>query len=82
MLNLHGHEETPHAVIYILVAQVLINTMSVHIEARDFSPEMEKAPQLIGCGAWKNSNPALFPEIKQGHLLGDGRFELGLLFAV
>ena len=40
------------AVIYILVAQVLINTMSVHIEARDFSPEMEKAPQLIGCGAW------------------------------
>ena len=39
VFNLHGHEETAHAVIYILAAQMLVNTPSVHIEARDFSPE-------------------------------------------
>lgn len=52
VLNLHGYEEPASAIIDSLVPQVLVNSLSVHIEARDFSPEMEKAPQLIGCGAW------------------------------
>ena len=52
VLNLHGYEESPFAVINLLVPQVLVNTSLVHVEARDFSPEMKKSPQLIGCGDW------------------------------
>ena len=51
-LNLHGYEELTSAIIDSLVPQMLVNSPFVHFEARDFSPEMEKAPQLIGCGAW------------------------------
>ena len=39
VFNLHGYEEPASAIIDSLVPQVLVNSLSVHFEARDFSPE-------------------------------------------